>query len=233
MKYDRIDKSEFLKNLSKRYQNLVDDLQIIQNDEKNKKILEDWKLKNSLVFQYYFTDNIFWKSFGKWNQVPTKLYPSKIHREIKGRKKISYYWIEPKKIEHLSPKEVTKSLESKNLFTGIKRIRISVEDSNLLIKGYDEGVIPIVKKDAISIKEIKRKIKENYEPRTKDGIKELRKKIDEDSRNKKIREVMNSKKVLKLEQKINDLLSSYDSKIVQLQPYIHPTSSRKETHYNE
>jgi len=233
IKYDRRDKSEFLKNLTLRYQNLVEDLRIIQNDEKGKKILDNWKLKNSLEFQYYFTQNIFWKSFGIWQQVPNKIYPSKLHREIKGKKKISYYWIEPRKIVNLSFNEISKALSPEYLFTKIKRIKIDDQEKIDLIKGYEEGVIPVIKKDSIPRKEIKRRIDEIYSPKTKEGKKILGKKFEQDPRNAKINEITNSKKFLKLERKMNELLEPCGSKITQILVKSYATSSNKENHYNE
>ena len=230
--FDRRDKSKFQKSLTLRYQNLVKDLRIIQDDGQKKKILDNWKLKNSFTFQYYFLDNVFWKSFGKWKEIPERIYPSKIHREIKGKRKISFYWIEEKKIDNVSANELEKALNPEHLFTKIKRVKISNEEKIDLIKGYEEGVIPTSKKYAITRKEIKRRISEKFSPITKEGKRRIITEAEKDPRNKKILETTRYKKFLALYKKLDKLVEPYESKFI-IQPVLHPVNSKKEKYYDE
>jgi len=226
-------KHRFLKDLSIRYLNLIKDLEIIKKDDQKREILGNWKLKNRISLRDYAHGDLFWASFSKWEIIPERTYVSKIHREKKGRKGISFYWIEEKKLNELRDDEINKILEPDYLFTLIKRVKINDEDKKILIQGYEEGVIPISKDKMISIIEIKKRILEKYSPVTKEDKRKLMTEVEQDPRNKKILEIYNSKEFGTLYKKMNKLLEPYESKIVQVQPYLHPISSKKETYYNE
>jgi len=229
--FDRKPRSEFHKHLTLRYRNLVKDLRIISDDQQKKKLLENWKLKNSFEFQYYFLENIFWKSFNMWENAPERFYPLKIHRT--KRKRTSYYWVEVRKIANLSPNEVKKTLNPKYMFTLIKRVKISYEEKNDLIKGYENGVIPTSKNKAISRKEINKRVKEKFSPITKEKKVEFLTEVEKNPQNKKILEICRSKKFQNLRKKMNKLLEPYGSKVQKVQPYLYPISSQVEKYYEE
>lgn len=230
IKYSYQKKSDFNKDLFIRYKNLVKDLNLIGKDEKKKQLLQGWKIQHSCKFEYNFTENIFWKSFGKWTTTPEKKYPSKIHGVKKG--KIRLYWIEVRRIEKISPNEAVKALNPENMFFFLKRANLNNDEKNDLIQGYNESVIPELKKDAISRKEINKLVTKKISPFSKNSH-IMTTEINEDPRNKKILEVVHSKIFLKLEKLMNTLLKPYDSKIIQMQPYLHAISSKKGNEYKE
>jgi hypothetical protein len=197
--FDSVQKSKLHHHLDLRFDSLLKDLDLLRRS----KNLSYWRSLRSWKYRHYFDKvNYFSNLFSDVRQG----YSSALRRVVVGKSKKSFYWLDhsPLKISKIDPR----IFNSNYLFRHI-RVRLTDSDKTLFLQAFHNGgVLPIMKEDAITINEIKKRISGESKIRTNEKQITLSKDTFKDPRNYEI-----AKTIFKYEKKINTVLDKYDSKL--------------------
>lgn len=209
----RVIKSQFHHNLDKRFEALLKDLELIHKTPH----LKAWKRLHADNYHMYFqTVNYFSNLFSSVE----KGYVSALRRISSGKNK--KYWLDH---APLKDKRIDERVFDPNFLFRHVRSGLNDNDKRLFLKAFDvPGILPTKKEEAITLKEIKKRL--SGESKTRSDtilINSITKDTFSDSRNYKIWSIIEKHKKRNYKA-LNKKLSQYDSKIIQyvVSPYLHP-----------
>ena len=200
-------KSQFHHDLDLRFDALLKDLELI----KKSKYLKAWKSLRAFKYNIYFKEaNYFLNLFmdiEKGYQLALRRISSG-----KGKHKKHRYWLD---LSPLKDKKIDERIfNSEFLFRHIRE-GLSDKDKKLLLRATDnQGILPLKKKDAISLDEIKKRLSGESKVRINVvRIKTVTKDTFKDPRNYEINKIIEKHKK-RNEKALNKKLAKYDSKIM-------------------